>query len=136
MVKINSVILLLSKFYNFRLPGFSNNPYDSTGMLNVDKGVAHVDNNLKIPQKPSVFQIQNARFTPMSLSGNVRFASNMRSAFHLPQNARPAFCQLQNMSPTFLVLNARLAFCVKLSQCWKLVFHFKMQDPRSACFRV
>ena len=47
-VKINSAVLLLSKLYNFRLPGVPNNPYGLIRMLNVDKGVVLVDNRLKI----------------------------------------------------------------------------------------
>ena len=39
-MKTNSVVLLLSKLCNFRLPGFPNNPCGLTGMLNVDKSVA------------------------------------------------------------------------------------------------
>ena len=76
MVKISSVVFLVSKLCNFRLPGVPNNPCDSTGMLNIGEGVAHVDNKLKILQKSSVLQIQNARFTPASLLGNARSASN------------------------------------------------------------
>ena len=79
-------------------------------MLNIDEGIMHVDNKSKILQKPFVLQIQNARFTPASLSGNARSASNTSPVFHLPQNASLAFCQLQNISPMFLVLNARHAF--------------------------
>ena len=48
MVKTNSSILLLSKLCNSRLSGVPNNLYGLTVMLNVDEGVAHVDNRLKI----------------------------------------------------------------------------------------
>ena len=91
MVKINSAVLLLSKFYNFRLPGVPNNPCDSTGMMNVDEGVAYVDNKSMILQKSSILQIRNVRFAPVSLSGNARSVFNARTAFCLPQNARPVF---------------------------------------------
>ena len=93
-VKINFATLLLSKPCNFRLSGVPNNPCDSTGMLNIDEGVAHVDNKSKILQKSSILQIQNVRFIPASLSGKARSASNTRPAFYLPQNVRPTFCQL------------------------------------------
>ena len=63
-VKINSVVLLLSKPCNFRLWGISNNLYGLTGMLNVDEDVALVDNSLKILQRQSVLQIQNERLYP------------------------------------------------------------------------
>ena len=53
MVKINSAIFFLSKLCNSKLSGVPNNPCDSIGMLNVDEGVAHVDNKSKILQKPS-----------------------------------------------------------------------------------
>ena len=48
MVKINSAILLLSKLCNFMLSEVPNNPCDSTGVLNVDKSIAHVDDKSKI----------------------------------------------------------------------------------------
>ena len=48
MVKINSAISLLSELCNFRLPMVSNNPCDSTRMLNVDEGVVPVEISSKI----------------------------------------------------------------------------------------
>ena len=65
-VKINSVVLL-SKLCNSRLSGVSNNPCGLTGMMNVDEGDALIDNSMKILQKQSVLQIQNARFIPAFL---------------------------------------------------------------------
>jgi len=47
MVKINFVILILSKLCNFRLLRVPNNPYSLTRMLNIDEDAAHVDNRLK-----------------------------------------------------------------------------------------
>jgi len=48
MVKNSSTVLLLSKLCNSRLLVVPNNFCDSTEMLNVDEGVANVDNKLKI----------------------------------------------------------------------------------------
>ena len=107
MVKINFAILLLSKLCNSMLPGVFNNPCDSTGTPNVDEGVIHVDRKSKILQKLSVLQIQNVKFTPASLSGNARSASNARLVSCLPQNTRSAFCQFQNVTLASLVLNTR-----------------------------
>ena len=59
MMKINFSIFLLSKLCDFRLPGVSNNPCDSTEMLNIDEGLVYVDNKSKILQKSSILQIQN-----------------------------------------------------------------------------
>jgi len=84
MVKINLAITLLSKLYNFRLLRVFHNPYDSTEILNVDEGVVLVDNRLKILQRQSVLQIQNARFILKFLSSNARTVL-------LFQNASPAF---------------------------------------------
>jgi len=92
VVKINLAIALLSEICNFRFLRVPNNPSDSTGMLNVDEGVMHVDNGSKILQRQSVLQIKNARFIPAFLPGNVRSASNARPTFCLPPNARSAFC--------------------------------------------
>ena len=50
MVKINSVIPLLSELYNSRFLRISDNPCDSTGMLNIDEGIILVDNILKFLQ--------------------------------------------------------------------------------------
>jgi len=94
----------------FKVAEGSLQPCDSTGILNIDEGIAHVNNKSKILQKSSILQIQNERFTPASLSGNARSASNARPVFCLPQNARPVFCQLHNTMSASLVLNARLAF--------------------------
>ena len=44
-----------------------NNPFDSTGMLNVDEGVTLVDNRSKTLHTQSVLEIQNARFRPAFL---------------------------------------------------------------------
>ena len=79
-------------------------------MLNVGEGVAHIDSKSKILLKSSVLQTQNVRFTLVSLLDNTRSASSARSVFRLPQNARPAFCQLQNTMSVSLVLNTRPAF--------------------------
>ena len=100
-------------------------------MLNVDESIAHVDNKSKILQKSSVLKIQNARFTPASLSGNARSASNTSPVFYLPQNVSLAFlpasehkshvsgpkCEthvLRHTQPTpeapFLLQNVRPAF--------------------------
>ena len=54
MVKINSTILFLFKLCNFMLLKVLNNLYGSIGMLNIDEGVAHVNNKLKILQKQSI----------------------------------------------------------------------------------
>jgi len=50
-VKTNFAILLLSKLYNFWLPGVPNNLYGLTKMLNVNEGNTHVDNRLMILQR-------------------------------------------------------------------------------------
>ena len=108
MVKINSSVPLLSKLCNFRLLGVSNNPCSLTKMLNVDKGVMLVNNRLRILQKQTALQIQNARFIPAFLLNNVRtallsqnvspaFINNARSA----TNARPVSQLLQNIKPAF-----------------------------------
>ena len=47
IVKINPTTSFL---FNSRWPRVPSNPYDSTRMLNVDEGVAFVDNNSKILQ--------------------------------------------------------------------------------------
>ena len=67
-------------------------------MLNVDEGVVFIDNRLKILQKQSVLQIQNARFIPAFLLSNARTAflsQNMSPVFfhnaRSASNARPAF---------------------------------------------
>ena len=91
MMKINSVILLLSKLCNFRLLGVPNNPCGLTGMLNINDGATLIDNSLKILQKQSVLQIKNTSFI---------------LAFLL-SNARPTFLS-QNVSPSFFH-NARFA---------------------------
>jgi len=88
-VKINFSISFLSGLCNFRLPRIPNNLYDSTKILNIDEGAMLVDNSSKILQTKSVLQIQNARFIPVSLSRNMRFASNARLVFGLSKNARP-----------------------------------------------
>ena len=41
-------------------------------MLNIDKGVAHVNNRWKMLEKPSIQQIQDAKFNPASLLNNIR----------------------------------------------------------------
>jgi len=74
MVKINPAITLLFELCNFMLPRVLNNPYRSTGMLNIDEGIVLVDNRLKILRRQSVLRIQNARFIPAFLSRNVRIA--------------------------------------------------------------
>jgi len=61
-MKINSAVLFFSEPCNFRLLGVPNNLYGLTEMLNVDKAVALVDNSLKMLQKQSILQTQNARF--------------------------------------------------------------------------
>ena len=88
----------------------------------------------------------------------------MRPAFWLPQNAIPAFCQFQNMTPVFMFQNvsptffnnAKTAFLsqnassallknersVFLIQMWgprstrDPHFWSKMRDPHSTCFRM
>ena len=59
-------------------------------MLNIDKGVTHVDNRWKKLGKSSVYQIQDARFRPASLLNYIRRARSasgyqnaklMKSAF-------------------------------------------------------
>ena len=80
MVKINPAITLLFELCNFMLPRVLNNPYRSTGMLNIDEGIVLVDNRLKILRRQSVLQIQNARFIPAFLSSNVRIALLFKNA--------------------------------------------------------
>ena len=60
MVKTNSTISLLSKLHNFRLLEVLNNPQNSTAMLNVDKGIALVDNRSKTLQTHSANAICSA----------------------------------------------------------------------------
>ena len=45
-------------------------------MLNVDKGIAHVDNRCKKLKKPSIQQIQDARLIPASLLNRIRRAKS------------------------------------------------------------
>ena len=72
MVKINPAITLLSELCNFRLPRIPSNPCGLIGMLNVNEGVMLVDSRLKILQKQSILQSQNARFIPAFLLSNAR----------------------------------------------------------------
>jgi len=92
-------------------------------MLNVDKGVEHVDNRWKKMEKPFVQQIQDARFNPMSLLNSIRHVKSAsryqsteltRLAFLRPyladamfSNARSASL-LRDTRPASLCQNARL----------------------------
>ena len=73
-VKINSVVLLLSKLSNSRLSGVPNDPCSLTRSLNIDEGIVLVDNRLKILQKQFVLQLQNARFIHAFLLSYARTA--------------------------------------------------------------
>ena len=96
MVETNLAITLLSGLYNFKLLEVPNDPCDSTGMLNVDKGITLIDNKLQTLQLRSVLQTMNASLRSTFLNARFVFIPrafqhpNARSAFHY-QNAKPAF---------------------------------------------
>ena len=73
-LKVNLATHLL--FLSSRLPRVPNNPWSVNRMLNVDKGIAHVDNRCKKLEKSSVQQIQNARLKPASLLNRIRCAKS------------------------------------------------------------
>ena len=62
-------------------------------MLNVEKGVTHVDNRWKKLEKPSVQQIQDARFMPDSLLNRIRRAKSA-SGYQNVELKRLAFLRL------------------------------------------
>ena len=63
-------------FLSSRSPGVPSNPYDVTGLLNVDRGDTRVNYRCKKLQQLSVQQIQNARLKPTSLPSYVRRAKS------------------------------------------------------------
>ena len=91
-------------------------------MLNIDKGVVHVNNRWKKLEKPYVQQIQDARLKPASLLNNIRrvkFASRYQSA----ELIRLTFLKLYLTGMTFS--NAKSA---SLLRDTKPAFYARMQD--------